>query len=343
MKSKIYLFLSFIIIVTTNINCNASPRNTFATITKYVDAKEYRGKEIKFEAFVKVDAENKKSTGNLWVRVDLENKEMGFFNNMAKNPIKANKWKSYEIIGKVNDNALYIYFGCFLSGKGNLWVDDLKLSVKENGTWKEIEIPNSSFEEIEEDNKPKDWYCSPSKTYNLITDNKEFYSGKRSMSISSINKDTTTPEYKPVSDSLKISLPYPKHTSDISIEETLLKRRSVRAYKNEVLSLAEVSQMLWSAYGISDSIKYDGYGLRTAPSAGALYPLEIYLVVGNVDGLEKGVYKYLAKENKLLKVIEGDVRSILADASYGQMMIERAPASIFYSAVYERTTKKYGK
>jgi hypothetical protein len=85
-----------------------------------------------------------------------------------------------------------------------------------------------------------------------------------------------------------IQLPSPKFESNTSIEEAILKRRSVRDYSSEQLSLSEVSQILWAAQGITDKEE----GLRTAPSAGALYPLEIYLVAANVKDLTAGIYKY---------------------------------------------------
>jgi hypothetical protein len=84
-----------------------------------------------------------------------------------------------------------------------------------------------------------------------------------------------------------VELPEPRLKSDVSVEEALLERRSVREYSNEVLSLEEVPQLLWAAQGITSELRG-----RTAPSAGGLYPLEIYLEVGNVEGLTKGVYKY---------------------------------------------------
>jgi len=84
-----------------------------------------------------------------------------------------------------------------------------------------------------------------------------------------------------------IKLPDPTYDSDTSIEETLRRRRSVRSFKDSPLTLAEISQLLWAAQGITSP-----RGLRAAPSAGALYPLEVYVIAGNVDGLPDGVYNY---------------------------------------------------
>jgi SagB-type dehydrogenase family enzyme len=144
------------------------------------------------------------------------------------------------------------------------------------------------------------------------------------------------------SDLVKIKLPDPIVTGTMSVNEALLKRRSVREYKDTCLSLQEVSQMLWAAYGISDSVSWNGYGLHTAPSAGALYPLELYLVAGNVSGLPAGIYKYHPKRHYLILVKLGDYRSDLCDAAYKQDMVKSAPADIVYSAVFSRNTDKYG-
>lgn len=135
-----------------------------------------------------------------------------------------------------------------------------------------------------------------------------------------------------------IKLPAPEYDSSISIEQGLLWRRTVRAYKNEPLTLAAVSQLLWAAQGITEPTR----GLRTAPSAGALYPLELYVVVGNVEGVRSGVYKYKPQEHELVKVKDGDVRAELSAAAMGQAHVATGAIVIVFSAVYERTTQVYG-
>lgn len=141
-------------------------------------------------------------------------------------------------------------------------------------------------------------------------------------------------------------LPEPRLTSDISVEEALLNRRSVREFRDEPITLADVSQILWAAYGITYKQGSPGFlrgGLRTAPSAGGLYPLEIYLVCGKVEGLKPGLYKYLSETHELELLSEGDIRNDLAKAALAQDFISEAPASLFFSAVYKRTTQKYGE
>jgi len=133
-----------------------------------------------------------------------------------------------------------------------------------------------------------------------------------------------------------IKLPVP---NTMSVEEAIAKRRSVRVYKKGPLKLAEVSQLLWTGQGITDRMR----GFRAAPSAGATYPLTLYLVVGEVEELETGVYKYLPELHALVQIKEGDVRKELARASLGQGMIAKAPASVVIAANYERTTARYGR
>lgn len=135
-----------------------------------------------------------------------------------------------------------------------------------------------------------------------------------------------------------VDLPEPKHDSEVSLEQALLQRRSVRGYKDEPLTLQEVSQLLWAAQGFNDS-----RGLRTAPSAGALYPLETYLVAGNVQGLAPGVYRYRPDGHKLDRLAEGDKRHALAGASLGQRPVSEGAVDIVFTAVYSRTTGKYGE
>ena len=134
-----------------------------------------------------------------------------------------------------------------------------------------------------------------------------------------------------------IKLPDPKYSSSISVEKALRGRRSVRAYKNVPLMLSEVSQLLWAAQGITDP-----HGFRTAPSAGALYPLEVYVVIGNVNNLPSGIYKYNPHGHKLVRIERGDKRNELSAAALGQPWVADGAVVIILSAVYERTTRKYG-
>lgn len=139
-----------------------------------------------------------------------------------------------------------------------------------------------------------------------------------------------------------IKLPDPSLAGTMSVEEALYKRRSVREYSKKALTLQQASQLLWASYGVTE-ISRRGRELKTAPSAGATYPLEIYLMAGNVEGLSPGLYRYLPSTHSLQAERLGDFRPGAEDASYNQEMIEDAPATIVFSAVYERTTSRYGQ
>jgi SagB-type dehydrogenase family enzyme len=136
----------------------------------------------------------------------------------------------------------------------------------------------------------------------------------------------------------RIRLPAPKKDGATSVERALQERRSIRDFKSQPLSIAEVSQLLWAAQGITAS-----GGLRTAPSAGALYPLEVYLLAGNVDGLPEGVYKYRPDAHEVMRVVAGDKRTELSRAALGQTSIRDGAAVLLLTAVYGRTTARYGE
>ena len=135
-----------------------------------------------------------------------------------------------------------------------------------------------------------------------------------------------------------IKLPDPQRSSGISLEEVLDRRRSRRSYANEPVLLRDISQLCWAAQGITGS----GMSLRSAPSAGATYPLDIFLVVGSSD-LAAGIYHYSPKEHMLQRVRNGDYRKQLREASLGQEPIEKGALDFVITAVYDRTTTKYGE
>ena len=135
-----------------------------------------------------------------------------------------------------------------------------------------------------------------------------------------------------------ISLPNHNVSGDNSFETVLNQRRSVRDFRDDAVSLRQLGQLLWAAQGVTH-----GEGMRTAPSAGALYPLELYAVVGNVDGLAAGIYHYFPGDHNLVNTTSGDLRKNLSQAALQQPWVERAPLVILIAAKYARTTRKYGK
>ena len=134
-----------------------------------------------------------------------------------------------------------------------------------------------------------------------------------------------------------IELPSPRQNSEFSLERALRERRSVRQFRDDAITLSQLSQLLWSAQGITDS-----RGFRTAPSAGALYPLEIYVMVGNVSELPVGLYKYRPADHKLFRVSNEDRREQTRQAAWGQEWVSKNAVLIVFSSVDSRTTGKYG-
>lgn len=148
-----------------------------------------------------------------------------------------------------------------------------------------------------------------------------------------------------------IKLPEPSKDGKISVEEALAGRRSIREYSGEPLSLFEISQLLWAAQGITQKEddppsmwhgdQWMG-GLRTAPSAGALYPIELYIAVGEVNELSQGLYKYHPGEHGIIKILDGDKRDDIAEAALNQGCVRTGAVDIIMTGVYRRTAHKYG-
>ena len=133
----------------------------------------------------------------------------------------------------------------------------------------------------------------------------------------------------------EIILPQPKLKGKVSLEEAIFKRRSQREFQRKDLSLEQIGQLLWAAQGIT--AKRGGFNFRAAPSAGALYPLELYALT------KDGLYHYLPEGHKLENLSEEGLRGDLADAALGQSSVASGALDIVICAVYERVTSKYGQ
>ncbi len=134
-----------------------------------------------------------------------------------------------------------------------------------------------------------------------------------------------------------LPLPPPSLKGPLSVEYALAKRRSVRGFAEGGLELGHAAQLLWAGQGITHPD-----GLRTAPSAGATYPLELLLVAGAVVSVPPGVYRYEPGPHRLALALPGDRRRELAEAALGQGWIARAPAVVVIAAIVRRTTARYG-
>lgn len=137
-----------------------------------------------------------------------------------------------------------------------------------------------------------------------------------------------------------IKLPSPIERGKVSLEQAISKRRSVRRFKDEPITLEQLSQLLWSAQGTTGT-----GGKRAAPSAGATYPLEIFVVTGEecIKGLDAGIYHYDSCNHLLNLQHTGDLRQKLADTALGQTSISRCPVDLVVCAIHPRTAYRYGR
>ncbi len=138
----------------------------------------------------------------------------------------------------------------------------------------------------------------------------------------------------------RISLPSPAFKGTVPVEAALKQRRTIRSFAARSLSLAQISQLLWGADGVSDD-----RGRRTAASAGATYPLDLYLAVGEhgVKDLAPGLYHYLPQDNALELTLAGDIRGAIARASLNQTWMTQAPVMVVITGDYGRCTQRYGE
>jgi SagB-type dehydrogenase family enzyme len=136
-----------------------------------------------------------------------------------------------------------------------------------------------------------------------------------------------------------VKLPRPAFKGPLSVEEALQTRRTVRLFASRSLDLKQVSQLLWATQGITDP-----RGLRTAPSAGATYPLEIYVVAGErgVTGLAPGIYRYHPGNHTLELTLKGDHRPAVARDCLSQSWMAEAPVMVVFAAEFQRCTARYG-
>ncbi len=139
-----------------------------------------------------------------------------------------------------------------------------------------------------------------------------------------------------------LQLPEPVAPADMrSLDYALKKRRSIRDYSVKPITLSQLSYLLWASNGVSR--KHFGQQFRTAPSAGATYPIETYLVVNNVDGLSKGIYHYAVTSHSLEELISGSFDEAIAEAALNQEMCSEASVVFVWTAVFERSRRRYGQ
>jgi SagB-type dehydrogenase family enzyme len=135
-----------------------------------------------------------------------------------------------------------------------------------------------------------------------------------------------------------VALPPPETSGGPGIWESLRRRRSVRAYSQTPVTKQELSQLLWATQGITAELRD---GLRAAPSAGALYPIETYVCANRVTDLEQGLYHYDVRGRKLEVLKKGDLTRAVAAAALDQEMAARCAVVFIWSAVFPRSAWKY--
>lgn len=146
--------------------------------------------------------------------------------------------------------------------------------------------------------------------------------------------------FKTYPDAPRVKLP-DLALDDSGLFDALARRRSVRAYGPEPLALGELGALLWAGAGIT--ARQEGFALRTAPSAGGLYPIEHYVVANEVEGLEQGLYHYDVLGRALERLYAGDLRPPVARAALDQRIAAEAQAVFVWTAVLERSRWKYGE
>ncbi|NIM90483.1 MAG: SagB/ThcOx family dehydrogenase [Candidatus Aminicenantes bacterium] len=147
--------------------------------------------------------------------------------------------------------------------------------------------------------------------------------------------------YKDYPSSPSINLDPPEERGGRPLWEAIKERRSVRNFSGEPMEKTHLSQLLWASQGIT--AEYSGYELRTAPSAGALYPVETYLSVQNVEGIKPGLYHYGVLHHELRQLQLGNFGSPLAQAALDQEFMTKAGVVFIWTGIFERSKWKYNQ
>lgn len=136
----------------------------------------------------------------------------------------------------------------------------------------------------------------------------------------------------------RIKLPSVKFDDSLTVSEAIENRRTIRSFKDKSVTLEQISYLLWAAQGVTSP-----QGLRAAPSAGALYPLEIYINVRKSDSLKPGLYKYNPISQSIFRTQDKELSEKISDAALHQDWMAEAPVMVIFTAIYRRTTGKYGE
>jgi SagB-type dehydrogenase family enzyme len=148
-------------------------------------------------------------------------------------------------------------------------------------------------------------------------------------------------QYKTYPNVPSVALPKPDPLSPCTLDEAIQKRRSIRSFSTKALTSEQLSYLLWVSTGIQR--KEEGFAFRSAPSAGALYPIETYCVIHRVEGIESGVYHYDIQHHRLDQLKKGDYQVAITQAALDQDMCAHAAAVFVWTAMFNRSKCKYGQ
>lgn len=180
MKKLSAVFLFFFLIFTTKAQIAAD----WGAFMRVVPAKKYAGKKFRIEAAVKVELIDPTADAEVWVRVDRENKKMGFFYNMMDKPIRLNEWKIYSVSGKIDKDAEYLVFGGLYHRKGIFYFDEFKFFLEtEKDKFEEVVLTDNDFESADTTTFKSWGYLKDRKGIKINTTKKEFYAGKQSLAV----------------------------------------------------------------------------------------------------------------------------------------------------------------
>ncbi|MDY6864639.1 MAG: SagB/ThcOx family dehydrogenase [Halobacteriota archaeon] len=168
---------------------------------------------------------------------------------------------------------------------------------------------------------------------------KETKYNRDQMKLGTLDFSIKPETYKEYPDCETISMPVPKPSAKRSLDEVLLNRKSIRRFSSEPISLEELSYILWASTGLTREGR--GIQFRTAPSAGALYPIETYILANRVEGLDKGIYHYSIKYHILEELRRGDLGEEIALAALDQKMCSESAVVFVWTAIFFRSKWKY--
>jgi SagB-type dehydrogenase family enzyme len=164
------------------------------------------------------------------------------------------------------------------------------------------------------------------------------YSRSKLTSTPRVDLSARPPLYKEYPKQPRLALP-PPHAETLTLDQCLHQRKSIRRYASRPLTTSQLSYLLWAVSGVQRSM--GDFHFRPAPSAGALYPIETYIIVNNVNGIPKGLYHYAIQPHALEELKTGDLAKEIVNAAQGQKMHADASLVFIWTAIAKRSAFRY--